>query len=78
MEAAEKTAASIKDKTSEAVIKWMTETRSKIKMAAKSSRIKTLFPVTLYRGGEFRKSGEMVKQQRAQGGCLGTESRRKT
>ena len=66
MEAAEKTAASIKDKTSEAVIGKMTETRSKIKMAAKSSRIRTLIPVTLYRGGERRRIAIDIRHSQAE------------
>ena len=50
IEAAVKTAASVKkDKTSEAVIMKMTETRNKTEIK------QTLEPVTLYRGGERRR-----------------------
>ena len=56
IEAAVKTAASIKkDKTSEAVIEKMMETNKQNRNGCRSSRIKTLKPVTLYRGGEKKK-----------------------
>ena len=44
-----------KDKTSEAVIVKMAETRNK-------EETESLKPVTLYRGGGVRRSGEKVKQ----------------
>ena len=74
MEVTAEAATSIKkDKTSEAVIKQMTETRTeKTAEAVMSEKEKNPQTCNAIQGRE------RVKQERAQGGCLGTESRRKT